>query len=301
MLLPLILVGCVNTDLINDPFFLIGSLKIEVTSKSVFVNDSLKLAVQYLSPSGETISGGAVTWTSSNNNIALVTSSGYLKGIQKGQAQLIATSDNFEKDSLLVTVVDDSTAVSSVLITGNSTSLTLGQTQQLLAKAYNINGSEQLNITFNWVSSDNSVLSVNSNGLVEAISPGSAYITASTGSVSSQPFQITVNGNARTGMFQKNPSQDHVVSGAAILKENNDGTLALEFNSNFASSGGPDIRVYLSGSESISGNSFEVGSLKSTTGQQTYSLPASIKLNSYDYVLIHCVPFNITFGWAKLN
>lgn len=301
MLLPLILVGCVNTDLIDDPAFSKGKLKIELASNSVFVNDSLKLAVQYLSPSGETISGGAVTWTSSNKNIALVTSSGYLKGIQKGQAQLIATSDNFEKDSLLVTVVDDSTAVSSVLITGNSTNLTTGQTQQLQAKAYNINGNEQLNISFTWLSSDNSVLSVNSNGLVEAISPGSAFITASTGSVSSQPFQITVKGNTRTGMFQKNPSQDHVVSGGATLKENNNGTLTLEFDSNFASSSGPDVRVYLSGSESITGNSFEVGSLKSTSGQQTYTLPASINLNSYDYVLIHCVPFNITFGWAKLN
>ena len=301
ILIPLILIGCIDTDLIDDPAISMGKLKIELTSNSVFVNDSVKLAAKFLSPSGETLNGNSVTWISSDINIVTINKSAYLKGVQKGQTYIIAEAQGFETDSLLVTVVDDSTAVSSVLITGSSTNISEGETLQLQAKAYNINGNEQNNNSFIWLSSDNAVLTVNSTGLVQAVSPGTVSVTASTGNVSSQPFQITVTGGTRTGHFMKNPSQDHIVSGKATLKENNDGTLILEFDSTFASSGGPDVRVYLSVNQSISGNSFEVGSLKSTSGKQSYILPSSIKINSYDYVLIHCVPFNITFGWAKLN
>ncbi|HKI78094.1 MAG TPA: DM13 domain-containing protein [Ignavibacteriaceae bacterium] len=299
--LPFILFGCIDTDFIDDPVVSNGSLKIQLSSGSVFVNDSLKLSAQYLSLSGSPVSGGSVTWFSTNKNIARVSQSGYLNGVQKGQATIIASAENFKSGSILVTVVDDSTAVASVIVTGGSSNLSVGENLQLSAKAYDITGNEKTTVNFIWASNDTSIITVNSAGLVTAISAGSSSITAKTDNVLSSTYQITVSGSLRTGTFEKNPSQDHVVSGDAKLKKNNDGKILLEFASNFASSGGPDVRVYLSNTQSITGNSIEVGSLISTSGAQSYELPASVNLNSYDYVLIHCVPFNITFGWAKFN
>lgn len=301
MLIPVMLIGCIQTDLIDDPQVKKGKLKINLSQNSVFVNDSLKLSASFFSYSGDAVSGNTVTWFSSNRNIAEVNQSGYIFGVNTGQTWIYAAAENFEKDSLLITVVNDSSSVSSVKINGGVTNISTGQTLQLQAEAYNFKGNKLNNVSFKWTSSDNGVLSVNAAGLVLAVSPGLASITVQAGNVSSSPLQITVTGSIRTGKFEKNPSQDHVVSGGAILRENKDGSLTLEFDSTFASSGGPDVRVYLSGSQSISGNSFEVAPLKSTSGKQSYDLPLSVKINSYDWVLIHCVPFNITFGWAKLN
>lgn len=301
LFLSIVIAGCMGTNTINDPEYTKGKIKINLVSSNVLVNDSLKLSAEYLDYSGGKISGTVISWTSSNKNIAKVNNSDYLVGITPGQATIYATASNFEKDSLLITVVADPSDVSSIIITGSRNNLNTGDTLMLKADAYNFNGNKIDNITFNWNSSNNSVLTVNSTGTVKAISAGSAFVTATANNISSSPYQISVTGNVRTGSFEKNPAQDHVVSGKAFLKENFDGTLTLEFDSAFASSGGPDVRVYLSVNQSITGNSFEVGTLKSTSGKQLYDIPSSVNINDYDWVLIHCVPFNITFGWAKLN
>lgn len=296
----LILTGCIQTDFINDPQLKNGKLRITASANSIFVSDSIKVNVEFTDLAGSKISGSEVNLSSSNKNTVEVNATGYVIGKQRGQTFIIATSSGFDSDSLLITVVIDTNDVSSVIITSSSNKIEIGSTLQLNANAYNVNSSTLNNINFNWSSSDNSIATVNNNGLVTAVASGSASITASAGEVISSPFFITVLGSTRNGTFVKNPSQDHVVSGSVILKENSDGSLLLQFGSNFASSGGPDIRVYLSNTTSIN-NSYEVGVLKSTSGAQEYIIPSNIKLNSYDYVLIHCVPFNITFGWAKLN
>lgn len=301
LFLSIVIAGCVGTDTINDPEYTKGKLKITLASPNVLVNDSLKLSAEYLDYSGKKISGTDINWTSSNENIAKVNNSGYLAGVTPGQATIYASASYFEKDSLLITVVGNTSDVSSIIITGGRNNLNTGDTLMLNADAYNFNGNKIDNITFNWNSSNNSVLTVNSTGTVKAISAGTAFVTVAANGISSSPYQISVTGKERTGSFEKNPSQDHVVSGKAILKENFDGTLTLEFDSTFASSGGPDVRVYLSVNQSTTGNSFEVGTLKSTSGKQLYDIPSSININDYNWVLIHCVPFNITFGWAKLN
>ena len=299
--LPIFIAGCMGTDTITDPQYTKGKIKINLTSPLLFVNDTLKISANYFDYSGERINGEEVIWTSSNEDIAKINNSGYLVGINTGQTTIYASASYFESDSLLVTVVDDTSKVSSIIITGSRNNLNTGDTLMLQAEAYNFNGNKLNNTTFNWKSSNESVLTVNSTGTVKARSTGTASITAIANNISSLPFQITVTGKVRNGSFEKNPNQDHVVSGEVIFKENTDGTLTLEFDSTFASSSGPDVRVYLSINQSISGNSFEVGTLKSTSGKQSYNIPSTVNIDDYDWVLIHCVPFNITFGWAKLN
>lgn len=301
LFLSIIFAGCMGTDMINDPEYTKGKLKISLVSSLVLVDDSLKISAEYLDYSGKMTMGTDLNWTSSNENVAKINNSDYLIGINPGQAIIHASASYFESDSLLIAVVDDTSKVSVIIITGSRSNLYIDDTLMLQAEAYNFNGNKINNVTFNWNSSDESVLTVNSFGTVKAISAGTAFVTATINNISSSPYQIIVVGKVKTGSFEKNPNQDHVATGGAILKENADGTLTLEFDSTFASSGGPDIRVYLSTNQSISGNSFEVGTLKSTGGKQTYNISSSVKINDYDFVLIHCVPFNITFGWAKLN
>lgn len=73
--------------------------------------------------------------------------------------------------------------------------------------------------------------------------------------------------------------------------------LALE---NFTSSSGPDLKVYLS-QELSPMNFINLGSLRSFTGNQVYSVPDGSNPETYKYVLIYCKQYSHLFGSAELK
>lgn len=70
--------------------------------------------------------------------------------------------------------------------------------------------------------------------------------------------------------------------------------------SNFNVSNGPALHVFVS-KEAMPVNFIDLGSLKSTNGNQVYTIPGSPDFTSYKYISIHCVAFNHLFGSALLN
>lgn len=88
------------------------------------------------------------------------------------------------------------------------------------------------------------------------------------------------------------------VSGIAkIYKTGDKYELALEM---FASTNGPDLKVYLS-KEKQPINYVNLGSLKSTAGNQLYNIPSSINVKDYKYALVHCQQYDHLFGFAELR
>jgi hypothetical protein len=73
--------------------------------------------------------------------------------------------------------------------------------------------------------------------------------------------------------------------------------VALE---NFSTSNGPDLKVYLS-NEINPVNFVNLGSLKSTLGDQLYDVPSSVDVKNYQYVLIFCQQYKHLFGYTKLK
>jgi len=69
---------------------------------------------------------------------------------------------------------------------------------------------------------------------------------------------------------------------------------------NFSSSNGPDLKVYLS-KEKQPVNFVNLGSLKSTSGNQLYAIPSSVNVMDYNFALIHCQQYNHLFGFAQLK
>ncbi len=102
-----------------------------------------------------------------------------------------------------------------------------------------------------------------------------------------------------------NGGQGDTVSGTATLGVTTTGQVELAFT-NFASSNGPDVFVYLS---KVAGpttsaqvmDGFEVGLLKATSGQLSYTLPASLDIGQYKSVVVYCRSFSIIFGYASLR
>jgi hypothetical protein len=86
------------------------------------------------------------------------------------------------------------------------------------------------------------------------------------------------------------------VEGIAEIRQS--GELTFVQLTNFSISDGPDLKVYLSKSDSP--NDFvNLGSLQYSGG--IYMIPEDILDTDYDYVLIHCQQYNHLFAIANLQ
>jgi hypothetical protein len=76
----------------------------------------------------------------------------------------------------------------------------------------------------------------------------------------------------------------------------------------FATSNGPDVRVYLVAASDAADNEtvtkagfVELGKLKGNKGDQNYDVPAGIDLSQYRAVTIWCARFGVNFATAPLT
>ena len=99
----------------------------------------------------------------------------------------------------------------------------------------------------------------------------------------------------------------HGTKGAASIYQLADGKRILRLT-NFETSNGPDVHVYLvaandaSDSETVKKAGFlELGSLKGNIGDQNYDIPADTDLAKYRAVTIWCKRFSVNFGTAPLS
>ena len=85
-----------------------------------------------------------------------------------------------------------------------------------------------------------------------------------------------------------------VNGGVKIFYENSDYKLRLV---DFSISSGPDLKVYLSKSNTPT----EFVNLGSLNASAVYALPKGVDLKQYPFVLIHCQQYNHLFAVAELT
>jgi uncharacterized protein YjdB len=81
----------------------------------------------------------------------------------------------------------------SVVITAPKQTIAVGETVQLTAIARDVNGLTIPTAQFTYTVSPPSVLDVSASGLVTGVAVGTGTITATSGTVTSPPFSLTVN------------------------------------------------------------------------------------------------------------
>lgn len=123
--------------------------------------------------------------------------------------------------------------------------------------------------------------------------PGGAAMA----SIENGPMELT------KGTFK---SLAHETKGLASIYQLSDGKRTLRL-SQFETSNGPDVHVYLTaaeitkGSEAIKEAGFiDLGSIKGNKGDQNYEIPINADLNKYKNVTIWCARFGVNFGTAPL-
>ena len=98
----------------------------------------------------------------------------------------------------------------------------------------------------------------------------------------------------------------HETKGLASIYQLPDGKRTLRLTE-FETSNGPDVHVYLTAAEIDKGNDaikeagfIDLGSMKGNKGDQNYDIPANADLNKYKNVTIWCARFGVNFGQAAL-
>ena len=130
-----------------------------------------------------------LTWTSSNPSVATV-SNGVVTGVSEGSAQIKATASNGKVATCSVKVTAATTAVTSITFDKTWVAVAAGNSFAITAT---VAPSNATNKTLTWTSSNPSVATVNSNGVVTGISAGSAQIkaTSSNGKVATCSVKVT--------------------------------------------------------------------------------------------------------------
>lgn len=144
-----------------------------------------------------------VTWTSSNTAVATVNASGLVSAVSAGTTTItVKTVDGNKTATSAITVA--SIPVSSVSVSPTTASLYAGNTQQLSATIAPANAT---NKSVTWSSSNTVVATVNSSGLVTAVSAGTANITATTQDGNkTATATITVNPNTNFTVYFYKPA-----------------------------------------------------------------------------------------------
>jgi uncharacterized protein YjdB len=114
-----------------------------------------------------------LTWTSTDDEIVTVDANGLLKGVKVGTASVVAMAGDV-METCNVTVYEK---VTSVTLNCTSKALSMGDTLQLTAT---VNPSNAMNQKVSWSTSDETVATVNEEGLVTATGYGTAEITVTT-------------------------------------------------------------------------------------------------------------------------
>src|SRR6185503_5833932 len=117
------------------------------------------------------------------------------------------------------------------------------------------------------------------------------------------PTASAASDKLASGQFH---SAAHETKGTATVFQLAGGKQALRLT-DFATSNGPDVHVYLVAAADVKDNDtvtkagfIDVGSLKGNIGDQNYDLPANIDLAKFRAVTIWCKRFGVNFGTAPL-
>ena len=259
------------------------------------------------SADGMVIADVVFTWNSSSITVASVSQTGLATGRNAGKTTISATAEGVPGTAEL-TVTEPPLVVARIAVNPPAPSIEKGDTQQFTAIARTADNRIVPEVTFMWSSSNPSVATVDASGLATAVGAGTAIIEASAEGISDKAtLMVTEPLGMRSGIF--GGVSGYRASGTAILEETSSGGLVLRFGSDFQINGaGFDVILYTEPRIKLRGNSaarpgtFEnFGRMKSRTGAQTYSVPTTIELDTYGFVIIFCHLINGPVGVAQLE
>ena len=177
----------------------------EVSNALTALGESVQLSLTAQNEDGnEANLPSTITWSSSDTNVATVDGSGRVIARAVGTALITVGAACCTGDEVAIQVTQE---VAGVQVSPGSASLTPGTTRQFAAEAQDSNGHSISGASISWSSTNTSVASVSSSGVVVANSTGSATIRASSsGWMGQASVSVTSGGDSGTSAFPNEPA-----------------------------------------------------------------------------------------------
>jgi len=175
----------------------VASVRIDGGRAGLEPGDRLTLSATALDASDRPMTGGAATWTSSDESVGRV-SNGTFEAVGPGSVTVSAAIAGVRGSTTLVV---GAASAASLTVDRSALTLTQGESAPLSATARDRSGNPLGGGAVSWQSNAPSVATVSSTGVVQAAGPGSATITASSGGQSAT-VSVTVTVPTRVAIEQ---------------------------------------------------------------------------------------------------
>lgn len=157
----------------------VASVDVSPPADTLFaVGDTLRITAEPLDANGNAVVDASVEWSSADENVATVDSSGLVTATGNGSADIVAAAGD-ATGAAAVTV--SQVIVGMDIVPGATTLFALGDTVRLVASGVDANGHPVPGLEFTWASENDAVATVDSNGLVTAVRTGGTDIFAMSG------------------------------------------------------------------------------------------------------------------------
>lgn len=157
----------------------LSAIRVSPAATTLFsVDDTLRLTAEGLDTNGNPVSGVEFIWTSDNEASVSVDDNGLATALKTGSAEIAATVGDITNFAA-VTVAQ--LAVEVVMAPEEFTLTSVGATVQVTAEALDKNGNLVVDAFYTWTSTNPSVATVDSDGLVTAVGAGRTQIKAKAG------------------------------------------------------------------------------------------------------------------------
>ena len=167
--------GVIGTATVTVRQVAVASVVVTPSTASVAVGDATQLSASVRDASGAPLSGRLVGWSSSDDAIAVVSSTGRVSALKIGTVTITASS---EGKSGTATVTVTPPPVATVNVTPSSATVAVGQTTTLQAQTLDASGAAVTGRVITWSTSNAGVATVSSSGVVTGVAAGAATITA---------------------------------------------------------------------------------------------------------------------------
>lgn len=216
----------------------------------------------------------------------------------------------------------------SLRITNPILSIQEGLNYQFKVKFFDESGTEVDNPNLNWSADPPSAISISSSGVIEALSPENVRVSVSTqglqGSTITTNIQFSIQPNASTEVTtpttgttstttngidvgeqyfegELKSTSSYLLEGNFRYEYNASNVIVLSLDENYrADTALPGLYVYLTNNPNSPTGGYEIGKVSVLNGAHHYTLPTSIKLMDYKYILYWCKPFRVKIGDGQI-
>src|SRR5690554_1616468 len=175
-LLFLIFKGCIpEEDEVEDRK--VSKIEIAPNESFLFGNEEMALDATIYDQHNENMDGIALSWSSSSENVATVSSTGLVTGLTEGEAVITASYEDVVGSAIIIVMAEP--VVSKVVVLPEIANSSRGDHEPFTAQVFDQYDNEMFGFEIQWESNYPCVAGIDESGISTAISMGKTNIYAS--------------------------------------------------------------------------------------------------------------------------